>query len=191
MANDESAGCAELPKLQDDSANNNYGLWKNRAYYKLQEWGLWKYIEGPGSEPPTIPTLRPTVAYHGLDDNGHLTTAHVWGNEEEYGMAVTAAEPWHTGNELALGRIYNALPDQSLHLLLGITYTKDAWECLHSNYQPQNSARAAAIKGQIMTYCCMGDMNVAKWLTDMQRLYTTLCGVKIEFMTDREFALAT
>ena len=83
-------------------------------------------------------------------------------------MAMAATEPWHTGNELALGCIYNALLDQSLHLLLGITHAKDAWECLRSNYQPQNSARAAAVKGQIMTYCCMTDINVAKWLTDMQ-----------------------
>ena len=83
-------------------------------------------------------------------------------------MAMAAAKPWHMGNELALGHIYNALLDQSLHLLLGITYTKDAWECLCSNYQPQNSARAVAVKGKIMTYCCMTDINMAKWLTDMQ-----------------------
>ena len=62
-------------------------------------------------------------------------------------MAVAATEPWHTGNELALSHIYNALPDQSLHLLLGITHAKDTWECLHSNYQPQNSVRVAAVKG--------------------------------------------
>ncbi len=93
---------------------------------------------------------------------------------------MAAAEPWHTRNELALGRIYNALLDQSLHLLLGITHAKDTWECLHSNYQPQNSVRAAAVKGQIMTYHCMMDMNVAKWLTNMQQLYTILCGIEVK-----------
>ena len=89
-------GCAELPKLQDDGTNNNYGSWKNQAYYKLQEWGLWKYIKGPGSKPPTIPILHLTVAYHSLNDNGHITMAHIQGNEEEYEVAVTATEPWHT-----------------------------------------------------------------------------------------------
>jgi hypothetical protein len=190
MTNDKPTGRAELPKLFDDGADNNYGSWKNRSYYKLREWGLWKYIEGPGSVPPTVPALCPSATYHGVDDDGHLTTAHVRGNEEEHRVAVATAEPWHAGNELALGRIYTALPDQSLHLLLGITHAKDAWECLRANYQPQNSARAAAMKGQIMTYRCTADMNVAKWLTDMQRLYTRLCGIEVERMTDREFALA-
>jgi len=31
---------------------------------------------------------------------------------------------------------------------------------------------------------------MAKWLTDMQCLYTTLCGVEVECMTNCEFALA-
>src|SRR5258707_10832340 len=168
MTNNETTGHAELPKVLDDGTNNNYGSWKGRAYYKLQEWGLWKYIEGPGSHPPAIPILHLATAYHGLDDEGHITTAHVPGNEEEFEMAMAAAKPWHAGNELALGHIYNALLDQSLNLLLGITHAKDAWECLHSNYQPQNSVRAVAVKGQIMTYHCTMDMNMAKWLTDMQ-----------------------
>ncbi len=178
-------GCAELPKLLDNGTNNNYGSWKNQAYYKLQEWGLWKYIEGPRSQPPTIPTLHLIAAYHGLDNGGHITT-----NKEEYEVAVVAAKPWYAENELALDCVYNALLDQSLHLLLDNTYAKDAWECLCSNYQSQNSVRVVVIKGQIMTYHCMPDMNVAKWLTDMQHLYTTLCGIEIECMMDHKFALA-
>jgi hypothetical protein len=47
-----------------------------------------------------------------------------------------------------------------------------------------------AIKGQIMTYHCTLDMNMAKWLTNMQCLYTTLCGIEIKCMTDHEFTLA-
>jgi hypothetical protein len=50
--------------------------------------------------------------------------------------------------------------------------------------------RAVVIKGQIMTYHCTVDMNVAKWLTDMQCLYTTLCGVEVEWITDHKFTLA-
>ncbi len=42
-----------------------------------------------------------------LDNEGHITTAHIPGNEEEFETAVAAAEPWHAGNELALGCIYS------------------------------------------------------------------------------------
>jgi hypothetical protein len=85
---------------------------------------------------PVIPILHPSVTYHSLDNNGQLTTTHIHGNKEEYGAVVVATEPWQTGNKLTLSHIYNALPDQSLHLMLGIMYAKDAWECLHFNYQP-------------------------------------------------------
>ncbi len=190
MTNDESNNRAELPKLIDDGTSNNYGGWRTKAYYKLREWGLWKYIEGPTSNPPIIPPLRQTTTYHGVDDDSHMSTTHVLGNATEHQQAVDNAQPWLAGNEAALARIIVAIPDQSLHLVLGVTHAKDAWECLRSVYQPQNSARAAAIKGQIMTYCCTADMDVTKWLMDMQRLYTTLCGLKVEHMTNREFALA-
>jgi hypothetical protein len=125
MTNNESTRCAELPKLLDDGTNNNYSSWKNQTYYKLHEWGLWRYIEGLTLEPPVISTLHPTAAYHGLDNDSQVTTIHVWENKEEYRAVMAAAEPWHTGNELALGHIYNTLPDQSFYLLLGITLAKD------------------------------------------------------------------
>jgi hypothetical protein len=70
MTNNEPIGCVELPKLLNNGTNNNYSLWKNWAYYKLQEWGLWKYIKGLGSKPPIVPSLCPMTIYHGLDDDG-------------------------------------------------------------------------------------------------------------------------
>ena len=45
---------SELPKLADNSTNNNYGEWQIKSYHKLHSLGLWKYIEGPNSVPPHI-----------------------------------------------------------------------------------------------------------------------------------------
>jgi hypothetical protein len=62
MPDDSSSHRAELPKLTDDSVNNNYGEWKMKSYHKLHEWDLLKFIEGPDSIPPEIPPLQePTV----------------------------------------------------------------------------------------------------------------------------------
>ena len=180
----------ELPKLIDDGTDNNYGEWKTKSYHKFREWDLLKYIEGPTSEPPIIPPLRETVTYHGVDDAGQLSTTHILGNANEHQQALTAAEPWIFGNNIALSRIVTALPSHQLHLVHSAKYAKQAWDSLRSVYQPRNSLRAATIKGQIMTYRCTADMNITKWLTDMQRLYNSLCDLDTERMSDRDFALA-
>ena len=41
-----------------------------------------------------------------------------------------------------------------------------------------------------MAYRCQSDMNIAKWLNDMQRLYNSLCNLDVDRMTDHDFALA-
>jgi hypothetical protein len=40
-----------------------------------------------------------------------------------------------------------------------------------------------------MTYRCQSDMNIAKWLNDMQRLYNSLCDLDTDCMGDHDFAL--
>jgi len=190
MSNNDSVHRTELPKLADDGTFNNYGEWKTKSYHKLREWDLLKYIEGPTSNPPPIPPLRETTTYHGVDDDGHLSTTHVLGNATEHQQAVLAAQPWLAGNNSALSRIVAAVPSQQLHLVQHAKYAKQAWEALRSTYQPRNSLRAATIKAQIMSYRCTSDMNIAKWLTDMQRLYNSLCDLDTERMSDRDFALA-
>ena len=190
MTNTDSTHRTELPKLVDDGTSNNYGEWKTKSYHKLREWDLLKYIEGPTSDPPTIPTLRETVTYHGVDDDGHLSTTHVLGNAAEHQQAILSAQPWLTSNNTTLSRIVAAVPSQQLHLVQLAKYAKQAWEALRSTYQPRNSLRAATIKSQIMSYRCTTDMNVATWLNDMQRLYNSLCDLDIERMSDRDFALA-
>ena len=190
MSNNDSTNRSELPKLVDDGRENNYGEWKTKSYHKLREWDLLKYIEGPDSNPPIIPPLRERQTFHGVDDAGNQSTVHVPGNAAEHQTAVRKAKPWTTGNNIALSRIVAAVPGNQLHLVEHTLYAKNAWESLRSVYQPNNSLRASTIKGQIMTYRCSAEMDVSKWLDDMQRLYNSLCNLEVERMTDREFALA-
>ena len=180
----------ELPKIVDDGNHNNYGEWEIKSYYKLREWDLLKYIEGDTSQPPVIPSLRQTVTHRGVDGNGHLTTIHVPGNLAEHEQAVNDAAPWMAGNNTALARIVEAVPGHKLHVVKRVKYAKQAWESLRSAYRLQNLFLAATIKAQIMTYRCQSDMNIAKWLTDMHRLYNLLCELDMNFMSNRDFALA-
>jgi hypothetical protein len=189
MPDNENVHRTELPKIVDDGTNNNYGEWRTKSYHKLREWDLWKYIEGPTSIPPEIPPLRQPIEYHGLNDENELATVRVPGNVIEHDNAVRAAQPWMTSNNIALSRIVAALPSHQLHLVQHTTYAKHAWEALRSVYQPRNSLRATTIKGQIMSYRCTPDLKVSTWLNDMQNLYNSLCGLDIERMTDRDFAL--
>ena len=179
----------KLPEIVDDGMNNNYGEWEIRSYHQLREWDLLKYIEGPTSQPPIIPPLRQPATYHGVDDHGHPSTVHDRGNVAEHEQALRDAIPWMTGNNTALDRIICAVPRHWLYLLKDAKYAKEAWENLHAVYQPLNSLRAATRKAQIMRYRCEPDMNIAMWLTDMQRLYTSLCSIDAGSMSDREFAL--
>jgi gag-polypeptide of LTR copia-type len=190
MPNDNAAHRHELPKITDDGTNNNYGEWETKSYYKLREWDLLKYIEGPTSEPPVIPPLREPITHHSVDDNGNLSTVHAPGNLAEHQQALADAAPWMIGNNTALSRIVAALPAHQLHLVKRSEYAKRAWESLRSVYRPRNSLRTSTIKAQIMTYRCQSDMNVAQWLNDMQALYNSLCDLDTDRMTDRDFALA-
>ena len=57
-------------------------------------------------------------------------------------------------------------------------------------YQPCNSVCTATIKGQVMSYQYTPDMDVTQWLSDMQRLFNSLCALDTLRITDSEFALA-
>jgi gag-polypeptide of LTR copia-type len=190
MSNNDNTHRTELPKIVDDGINNNYGEWETKSYHKMREWNLLKYIEGPASQPPTIPLLREESIHSGLDENDHVVKIRVPGNLAEHEQAVKNADPWMTGNNTALARIVSAVPSNQLHLVKRAKYAKNAWDSLRSVYRPRNSMRAATIKGHIMAYRCQSDMDVAKWLSDMQVLHNSLCDLDTEHMSDRDFALA-
>ena len=158
----DTAQRSQLPKLIDDGLNNNYGEWKTKSFHILRSLGLWKYIDGPLSIPPTIPALVLPQTHHGTNDNGEVTTVHIQWNQAEYDTAVTNAQPWMEGNYLCLSKIVNATPSVQLHLVEGSDYAKDAWESLRALFQPQNSLRASTIKADIMGYRCHSNMNVSQ-----------------------------
>ena len=41
-----------LIKIEDNGNDNNYNYWASCAKDRLEQLRLWKYIEGPESEPP-------------------------------------------------------------------------------------------------------------------------------------------
>ncbi len=189
MANNRNVHHTELPKLTNSSTNNNYGEWKTKSYHKLCKWDLLKYVEGPDSDPPNIPPLHPLRTYHGVNDEGHLSTTHILGNAVKHEQALMAAKPWITGDHSTLSHIIVALPANQLHLMQHVQHAKQARDNLHSHYQPRNLLCTATIKSQLITYCCTPDMNLTTWLTDLQKLYNSLCNLGHEHMSDHKFAL--
>jgi hypothetical protein len=180
---------AQLPKLIDDGQNNNYGEWEIKSFHVLRSWELLKYVEGPDSIAPDIPPLRLNQAYNGMTDENEIATVHIRGNRHEHDLAVEHARPWMTGNNLCLSKIINAVPSTQLHLVKCSIYAQQAWESLKAFYQPGNRLHMATLKSDITTYRCQSNMNIANWLTDMQRLFDTLCGIDPDAMTDDSFAL--
>lgn len=110
-AQTDAAQRLQLPKLINDSQNNNYGEWETKAYHVLCSWDLLKFIEGLEANPPPILPLRANQSFHGTTDKGVVTIVHVQGNKEEHDKAVTDTLPWITGNNLCLSKIVNTVPN--------------------------------------------------------------------------------
>jgi hypothetical protein len=180
---------AELPKIVDDGENNNYAEWKTRSQCKLRSWGLWKYIEGLDSMLPNVPILRETYVQRGKDKHGTLQDYTVDGNSEEYHKKVAEAKPWVTGDKLVLDKIISATPSNILPLVQNIPHAKQAWEALHSTYQPTNSIHAATVRADIITYQCTLDMDISYWLKDMQHQFHILRDMDPGQMTNHDFVL--
>jgi hypothetical protein len=98
MSNNQNVHQTQLPKIVDNGTYNNFREWEAQSYHKLCEWDLLKYIEGPESQPPIIPTLHCTIAHCGVSDDGNMATFHISGNEDEDEQALTDITPWMTGN---------------------------------------------------------------------------------------------
>ena len=125
-----------LPKLFDNGNDNNYMEWETKASQTLSLWNLWKYIKGPESTPPVIPSLISPQVHHGEDEHGNITTIHTRGNKDVRDKAIKDAAPWTVGNTLCLVRIINAVPRQQIHQVKCAVYAKDAWNSLRSIYLP-------------------------------------------------------
>ena len=152
----------ELPKIIDDNINNNYGEWVFKSHLKLLSWDLWKYIEGPESEPPAIPSHR-------------------------YKETI----PWMATNNTALSKIASSVPSDQIYLIQNTSYAAQAWINLRKYYQPHNSSRSQAIKKEIFSSQCSLNMDVTRWLNDMQRLYNLLGDMDANStLPDREFTCA-
>ena len=126
MPNDDNSPRAELSKVHDNGINNNYSEWRMKSYFKLREWGLLKYIEGPTSVPPYVPPLREKITHHGVDDDGNVSTLHVLGNEVEYDAALALAKPWMEQDDIALSRITAAVLGNQCHLVINAKHAKEA-----------------------------------------------------------------
>lgn len=166
----------ELPQIVDDGTNNNYDEWETKSYHKLRSWDLWKYIDGPESTPPITPVTR-------------RMSARIEKNSAECQENTDVSRLWTAANNLALSKIVSAVPGTRIHLVKQVRYAKQAWQCLRSVYQPLNPPGAASIKDSIVAYRCTSDMDVARWVDDMQRLYNTLCNMDTECLSDRCFTL--
>jgi len=182
-----AAYCGELDEIFDDGTSNNYGEWKIKSRFALRSWDLWKYIEGPESEPPDVPAIRETVT--GPDASGQIITIYLEGNNAGPQQRTEEAAPWMVGNNLALAKIVRAVPSSQLHLVEDAKYAKEAWQNLCSDYQQRNSYLATRIKHQILASRCTSDMDVAQWLGDMQRLYGALYLMDNKSLDDQSFAL--
>jgi hypothetical protein len=180
----------KLPKLENDGTTNNYGEWTIQAQADLESWDLWKYIDGPSSTPPTVPALRDDVTHECTETNGTVTSFHIPGNAEAHDKILKDSQPWLAQDKIARARIFRALSGGQLHVVRNSVYAKQAWEALRDAYQPPNSALAQSKTTALQAYLCTPEMDVAVWLTDMQRLYNVLLGVKPDAMTDEAFAFS-
>jgi hypothetical protein len=184
----DAAQRGELPKLTDNGGDNNYADWASKSYHLLRSWGLLKYIEGDLSDPPEVPELIEPKIVNAIVD-GVTRAVELPGNAAEREARIEEAQPWMAANHITLTKIVSAAPAIQMHLVEDEIFAKQAWENLSVTYKPQNSSRATTMRGNITSHRCTQGMDVAEWLTDMQRMYGELCRVDRRRLSGRDFAL--
>jgi gag-polypeptide of LTR copia-type len=183
----EFARRGTLSALTDDGNNNNYNEWATKSRHSLKTWGLWKYIEGPHSIAPVIPPLREAKEITAPDKDGVSHTVFLGDNSEIHQKKTEEAEPWTEANDLVLSKIINATPHSQLHLVESTPYARIAWERLESAYRPHNSLRATSLKKDITNLRCTPDMDIGQWLHTVKELYSTLCCMDRDRLSEQEF----
>jgi hypothetical protein len=183
----ESARRGTLSHLTDDGNENNYSSWVTKSSHSLRGWGLWKYIEGPYSDPPFIPSLHEAQVITAPDEGGIQRTVIIPSNVEEHRKKTLEAEPWMEANALALSKLVNAAPQCQMHLVEDAKFAKLAWEDLRSAYRPRNCVRATSIRSDITQSRCTPDMDVGQWVNHLSELYSSLCAFSRRYLSETEF----
>ena len=183
----ESARRGILPHLTDDGTDNNSSGWVTKSIHLLRVWGLWKYINGPLSAPPVIPTLRDTKTITAPDKDGIQHTVIIHSNAEDHQKKIQDAEPWMEANDLALAKIINAIPHSQLHIIEDAKYARVAWLRLQIAYRPRNSIRASNLRSDITNSQCTPDTDIGQWINHVNELYSSLCILSRSHMSQQEF----
>jgi hypothetical protein len=177
-----------LAKLLDNGETNNYPHWANQARIKLKQLDLWKYIEGPESNPPLIPEIRDETEFEVICADGIKRMAKLPGNRDEVEKAKKTAEPWKKADLDILTLLIEAIPAKKGSLVNDKQHAKKAWLALRSEYLPRNSLRAQVLCQQIQKFECSPDMVVSKWVTRIRELYDELVDQDPDKMPDSSFA---
>ena len=161
-----------------------------KSQVHLHGWGLWKYISGPDSHPPTIPPLCEDTVHEGRSEGDDtIKTFRVAGNAAERDKLIADAEPWMAQNNLALSILYTGLSSRPLRRIRNLTYASEAWTALQTHYQRQNASIATSKASDLQAYRCTPGMDIIEWLNDLQRLYDELLDMDADTISDRKFAI--
>ena len=182
----------KLIKLVDDGKDrNNFGEWKIQTEIDLLSWDLLKYVTGPLSKPPDIPSLRKPTTLRGVDDGGQEKLFQIAGNAEQRQKLLEDAQPWMIKNNIALSKISKSISGPQKYIIRGLHYASQAWDALIEHYQTSNAAKATALTSDIHACRCSSSTDVGEWLKQIQSLYNDLTDLDPNGLPDRDFAIIT
>lgn len=143
---------SDLVKLVDNLNGNNYSKWEVKFQVRLQSFKLWKYIDGPDSQPPAIPVLCRRRQVEGEDLEENDTDIFLPENEDEVRNAERTAISWVEADTIAKSLLIDTVPQCKLHLVKHAVTAKQAWNVLLQEYQSINAMHADRFKRNINTY---------------------------------------
>lgn len=179
----------ELLKIKHDGDNNNYAEFEYKSKLKLQDLGLWKYIQGPESVPPQVPALRRTTVIQAPDaTTQEMRSVTIEGNEAEVAAARQAAEPWRKGDLRTHRLIVEAVPSEKMSVVRLASTAQAAWMALREDYRPINALRAQRLHQDIMSYKCNPGVDATRWVDKIRSMYAELMDQDMTRMSDITFA---
>lgn len=178
----------KLEKLEVDGDINNYDSFEFKARLKLAAAGYWDHLEGTDSEPPLLPTLKPTRTIKQHDTSGVEREFRIEGNEAEVEAARLRVEPWNKKDLKVLSMIVEAVPSKSLYLVKHSKTAKEAWDALAQEFRRANALWKTSLKADILRFHFDYGMDIMKWRAKLQDMYAQLVGLDHEALSDDEFA---